>query len=55
MNPMVEKVIWLERECLLLRNLLAAFNKRYQCECKHNRCKRCELNRKADAILGGDQ
>ena len=54
LSPMVEKVIKLEREGLLLRELLAAFNERYRCECKHNRCKRCELNRKADEILGGD-
>ena len=38
---------------LRLRELLAAFNERYRCECKHNRCKRCELNRQADELLGG--
>ena len=55
MNPMVEKVIKLERECLLLRELLAAYAKRYKCLCGHHWCKRCEMDRKAAEILGGDQ
>jgi hypothetical protein len=51
----LEHVIELRDRNETLRNLLAAFNERYRCECKHNRCKRCELNRQADELLGGDQ
>lgn len=45
----------MRQEIEQLRALLAAFNERYRCECKHTRCKRCELNRKADELLGGDR
>ena len=55
MKAYLEYVVQLRDETMRLRELVEAFNTRYQCGCKHNRCKRCELNRKADAILGGDQ
>ena len=38
-----------------LRELLAAYTKRYKCQCGCHWCKRCEMDRKAAEILGGDE
>ena len=36
-----------------IKAVLEAFARRYECVCKHNRCKRCELTRRAKEVLHG--
>ena len=51
----LEYVVELRDRNETLRNLLAAYAKRYKCQCGHHWCKRCEMDRQAAEILGGDR
>ena len=45
------EVVAVRREYEAHRDLLAAYAERYRCKCRHNRCKRCEMDRRAAEIL----